>query len=497
MDLQIRTFALWIVALLAVIAAPSVPANAADFEFFGRSGNGIEVDFGALPGVSSGASFSNLTLGGFTGHTVLDSDQLGQGSFSSEGRLWVFADPSRNTAALGDLAPDERGFQGRLEGSVSIDGQPKTFAVTVRPGYTGAGEGAVLQGLEAIGRRNNKLHVAQQQQRLRYLGFVSEGGGQLVVDGLFGNNTDTALRTFQGAFVGGVNTTQNSVDGIVGPNTAGWLNAVNAPRWNELIDPNPQRPAGSFSVANIRGDFDILPGRDPGTGARTGFTPQPERFGTDWSIDFWFAGSAAAHANTGIPQLMNAMSTDDGYGSAFAHNTHRVGLDIDMHVAGATQNFGNGSINSAEQDLIDIAVAYIDAGNAGGPHRGSMARIIFSNADVIDGINAARPSVPTFLDPSSVHLNHLHLDIAPPAQVAGTADLAGDFDLNGVVDGLDFLLWQNGKNPHSLNGGSLADWQSNYGGAAAAAIASVVPEPTSLVLLIGGVGVGLLGRKRL
>lgn len=470
-------------------------AHAADFEFFGRSGDAIEVDFGALPGVSSGASFSGLTLSGFTGHTVLDSDQLSQGSFSTEGKLWVFADPARDSAASGDSNPDARGFQGRLDGSVLIDGQLKTFAVNVRPGYTGAGTAAVQQNFESIFGRNNKFRVAQQQQRLRYLGFVAEGGAPLTVDGIFGADTDEAMRTFQAVFVGGLNTTQNNVDGVVGPVTASWLNAANAPTWDELIDPNPQRPAGSFTVGGILGDFDILPSRDPGTGLRTGLTLQVERFGASWAIDFWIAGSAAAHANTGIPQLMNAMSTDDGYGSAFAHNTHRAGLDIDMHVDGATQNFGNGSINAAEQDLIDIAIAYIDAGNAGGMNRGSLQRIISSNEDVLDAINIQRPSVATYFDTSGVHLNHLHLDIAPPAQVASAADLPGDFDLNEVVDARDFLLWQSGKTPKSLDSVELANWEANYGNAVAANVA-VVPEPSAISIVMAALSLGCLRRPR-
>ena len=55
----------------------------------------------------------------------------------------------------------------------------------------------------------------------------------------------------------------------------------------------------------------------------------------------------------------------------------------------------------------------------------------------------------------------------------------GDFDLDGDVDGQDFLLWQ--RNPGV---GDLADWEANYGAPSlSAAVAGAVPEPASAVLL--------------
>jgi hypothetical protein len=61
--------------------------------------------------------------------------------------------------------------------------------------------------------------------------------------------------------------------------------------------------------------------------------------------------------------------------------------------------------------------------------------------------------------------------------------LVGDFDLNGVVDGADFLKWQ--QDPTI---GSLADWETNYGMVASlSASSAAVPEPNSLALLsLGG-----------
>lgn len=64
----------------------------------------------------------------------------------------------------------------------------------------------------------------------------------------------------------------------------------------------------------------------------------------------------------------------------------------------------------------------------------------------------------------------------------------GDFDLDGDVDGDDFLLWQ--RNPGI---GNLADWEGNYGYkwspivAASTASSTAVPEPGTAVLLLVGV----------
>ncbi|TWU21824.1 hypothetical protein [Bythopirellula polymerisocia] len=62
----------------------------------------------------------------------------------------------------------------------------------------------------------------------------------------------------------------------------------------------------------------------------------------------------------------------------------------------------------------------------------------------------------------------------------------GDFDVDGDVDGHDFLVWQ--RDP---NVGVLADWQANYGQTsmktvvtAAVPIIAVVPEPSVLTLML-------------
>lgn len=74
--------------------------------------------------------------------------------------------------------------------------------------------------------------------------------------------------------------------------------------------------------------------------------------------------------------------------------------------------------------------------------------------------------------------------------------LTGDFDMNGTVDGKDFLLWQRGGSPNPLSQSDLADWEANYGMTAPlSASATAVPEPTTGMLTLFAF-VGLLASAR-
>ena len=63
--------------------------------------------------------------------------------------------------------------------------------------------------------------------------------------------------------------------------------------------------------------------------------------------------------------------------------------------------------------------------------------------------------------------------------------LTADFNVDGRVDGFDFLAWQRGESPNPLSAVDLALWDARYG-ADALGTAVNVPEPAAAVLLVCG-----------
>ena len=85
---------------------------------------------------------------------------------------------------------------------------------------------------------------------------------------------------------------------------------------------------------------------------------------------------------------------------------------------------------------------------------------------------------------------------ALPDPVCG-ANLIGDFNLDCLVDGADFLLWQRGGSPEPFSPSDLADWQSQYGTIVPPlASSAAVPEPTSVLMLVIGLLTEVATRMR-
>jgi hypothetical protein len=69
--------------------------------------------------------------------------------------------------------------------------------------------------------------------------------------------------------------------------------------------------------------------------------------------------------------------------------------------------------------------------------------------------------------------------------ITTAAGLLGDFDIDGDVDGADFLAWQRGESPLGVDATDLVDWQANFGNSSPASANSVsVPEPSTAMLII-------------
>jgi T5SS/PEP-CTERM-associated repeat protein len=65
----------------------------------------------------------------------------------------------------------------------------------------------------------------------------------------------------------------------------------------------------------------------------------------------------------------------------------------------------------------------------------------------------------------------------------GTLPPAGDFNLDGRVDGSDLLAWQRGNSPTPMSPEDLATWRANFGPSAATPATTAVPEPDTVSLV--------------
>jgi hypothetical protein len=243
------------------------------------------------------------------------------------------------------------------------------------------------------------------------------------------------------------------------------------------------------------GDFDILPGVDS-DGERTGYTRNQERFGSSWAFDLIKKGSPRAKSYTGRTQRINAISRYDGYASTCCHaSSHLVGMDIDLGTDSDTWNWGDGIISYEEAKVAQHVYGFFSADAA----EGRVIRVISSNHDIEDAIHNLDPSINVYHDSSGGHQNHIHMDVGAPSRVSGLANLAGDFNLDDVVDARDYVVWRANLNK-SLAQSDFTRWRANYGktindrpiGAGVNydggyLAASSIPEPSTMLLLSSAV----------
>ena len=124
------------------------------------------------------------------------------------------------------------------------------------------------------------------------------------------------------------------------------------------------------------------------------------------------------------------------------------------------------------------------------PNDGDQFLIMIADSFFDNGLTLSGPNAASF------QLNFLGTALV--LEALGSV-LSGDYDANGLVDGGDFLMWQNtfgdsvtpgtgadGDGSGFIDQGDVVIWRSNYGNISAAASSSsaAVPEPATSALLL-------------
>ncbi|MCA9237423.1 MAG: hypothetical protein KDA44_18240 [Planctomycetales bacterium] len=149
-------------------------------------------------------------------------------------------------------------------------------------------------------------------------------------------------------------------------------------------------------------------------------------------------------------------------------------------------NLGDGYLLSIPGKSPETGMLLLTGSGESGSIDNTLSYVPFGNDFLILGIDmitSAEENSGTLTSIEDTEFSFAYIDFdAPP--VAPGSNVAGDFDVDGDVDGDDFLAWQRGFGSQ-YDANDLADWQSNYGlGASAVGTAAAVPEPASITLCL-------------
>ncbi len=165
------------------------------------------------------------------------------------------------------------------------------------------------------------------------------------------------------------------------------------------------------------------------------------------------AGHTSLDANhASAPGWLSAQTADDEYISTYARD------------------------NSNREDIAESILPYLAV-------RHRLDRISPSLANTIS------QTIPNRID----YFDSLLLDMYPLV----IPDPSADFDEDGDIDGADFLKWQQGETSHPLSTVDLTLWEAQYGTPSFLATSSVVPEPTSGIMLLLVIGALFTGDRML
>lgn len=213
----------------------------------------------------------------------------------------------------------------------------------------------------------------------------------------------------------------------------------------------------------------------------------PGVFDTNDDAIYKFAGGGielVARQNSLIPGATDLARFGDAF-SLFYNDLDQVAFTTDLQGTNVdatndhalfAETGGELQLIAREGDLFDVdpdplmddlrQIAQVLLSGSAGPYDG-RASLLNASGQLVFGLSFTDGSQGIFI-----------------AETGAT----GDYDLDGDVDGYDFLAWQRGDSFNPLSPADLAAWQESYGNsdsALATARALAVPEPATLVLLVG------------
>jgi T5SS/PEP-CTERM-associated repeat protein len=359
----------------------------------------------------------------------------------------------------GGTVSNPAGFIGRdpnSTGSVTVDGAGSTWTNTGDL-YLG-GSGSTAGGTASLDVTGGGLVEVGGKFKIWTDGTVILNGGALIVDQSLSLTSGSSLTALSSSVSADTLTTDGLVliSGGTLTTTSGLTNNDDLVLVNATVEGSVNNTSGSTVTVLGTVDFNGLvtgPGNfyGPGTanfngGMALGASPAEVSFG----------GSVALGASNTLFVEIGGLVPGDDFDSLVIAGTAALDGVLDVLLIDSfTPSLG---------DTFDIITA---SGGVTGtfdstllPDLGSLLAM-----DVLYGTNNVALAVVPALD--------------------------GDFDLNGQVDGFDFLTWQ--RDPTI---GSLADWEANYGMVAPlVASSATVPEPTTCTLALAALCLAVSRRR--
>jgi len=223
-----------------------------------------------------------------------------------------------------------------------------------------------------------------------------------------------------------------------------------------------------------------------------------------------FAGNVSGAGNfTGTGTALFSANYSPGNGPASVafggKATFTPTATLNIELGGTTEGSQFDAIHVTNQLTLGgtLAVSLINFGTFT-PAAGNSFHILYWGS--LTGTFAATNLAPL---PGGLTWDSSQLYSAGTLSIGG---VLGDYNLNGIVDAPDYVLWRksltlsgiglaaDGDGDHTITQADFDIWRANYGkipggGGSGSVVGANIPEPTSLLMLVAGI-LPIMARKR-